>query len=212
MMKGPDDAAEKAGPAMAPGLSVEASQRDTLLDIAIEIILESGIEAVTFERLAERSSLSKSGVLHYFPNRDALNLAIRQSVRERYHRARMDTLAALPDGPSRDLKSWIISGLENRSKLDAVSAKIMTSGLWEKEDNHVLHKQRFRAVTEQLGLQQAAIPLLATEGLWFLELAGISPFSESERERVKQLLLDLADGRDLESLVTPHLSAKPASR
>jgi AcrR family transcriptional regulator len=176
---------------------VKTSARTRILDVAIELILDFGVEALTFERLAEKTGLSKGGVLHHFPTRDELYLAVREIVRERYQAARAETIDALPDTPSRELKSWIIAGLNNRSQLDAVSAKIMTSGLWASKDDSARYAERFQNVARGVGFNRAAVAYLATEGLWFLELAKFSPFSALQREQIVEMLLELADGADV---------------
>jgi hypothetical protein len=38
---------------------------------------------------------------------------------------------------------------------------------------------------------------LAVEGLWYMELAGVSPFSAMERRRIVMKLLGLADGGEI---------------
>jgi AcrR family transcriptional regulator len=176
------------------------SLREKLLDVAVELIGEGGVEAVTYEGLAERSGLSKGGVLYHFPNREELNRAVRKHVRDKYLSARRDATDTLPEGPSRELKGWAIAALHNRSKLDAVSAKIMTSGLWDSAEGTAHHLERFKAISKGVGFERAAVVYLATEGLWFLELAGFSPFSAKERKRLVLLLLSLADGGEIDAV------------
>src|SRR5215467_7971686 len=106
------------------------SARAKLLQAALDLVLEGGAEALTYESLSQRSGLSKGGVLYHFPSREAMNKAIREHVRQQYRAARRAETEALPEGPSRALKGWAIASLYNRSGLDAVSARIMTSGLW----------------------------------------------------------------------------------
>ena len=173
------------------------SARNALIECAIELILEGGVEALTYEGLAERSGLSKGGVLYHFPSREELNKAVRDYVRERYRAARREAANNLPEGPSRELKGWAISALHNRSRLDAVSAKIMTSGLWDSAEGTAHHVERFNAIKQGVGFERSAVVYLATEGLWFLELAGFSPFSAKERKRIVMLLLSLADGGEI---------------
>lgn len=48
------------------------SKKDQILASAIEIIGEDGIHAVTYDRLAETTGLSKSGLIYHFPSRHAL--------------------------------------------------------------------------------------------------------------------------------------------
>ncbi|MDQ0138083.1 AcrR family transcriptional regulator [Neorhizobium galegae] len=173
------------------------SARQDLLDVAMELIMEGGVEALTFEGLAARSGLSKGGILYHFPNREELNRAVRHHVREKYRAARFEATESLPETPSKALKGWAIAALHNRSKLDAVSAKIMTSGLWDREEGLEHHRERFQTISKDVGFERSALVYLATEGLWFLDLAGFTPFSEKERKRIVMLLLSIADGKGI---------------
>ena len=138
--------------------------------------------------------MSKGGVLYHFPTRDLLYLAVRETVRERYHLARMETEQVLPEGRGRKLKSWTIAGLNNRSQLDAVSAKIRASGVWTPPNDNAEFAARFHDIAQDVGFERAAMVYLATEGLWLLELSRSSPFSVQQRERTVALLLELCDG------------------
>ncbi|ALP68566.1 TetR/AcrR family transcriptional regulator [Paraburkholderia caribensis] len=167
------------------------------MEVAIQLIQEAGVEALTYEALAERAGMTKGGVLYHFPNREELNRAVREYVRERYRAARWESTERLPPGPSRNLKGWAMSSLHNRSRLDAVSAKIMTSGMWDADEGRAHHLERFGRISKGVGFDRAAVVYLATEGLWFLELAGFSPFTKKERKHIVSLLLELADGAEI---------------
>ncbi|MBR0800303.1 TetR family transcriptional regulator [Bradyrhizobium jicamae] len=173
------------------------SARSALLDVALDIILDEGVEGLTLEGPAAQSGISKSGLLYHFPNRDELNKAVRLHVRDRYRAARHEATESLPEGPSRTLTGWALAALHNRSQLDAVSAKIMTSGPWDAAEGLAHHQERFGAISKGVGFDRAAAVYLAVEGLWFLELAGFAPFSEAKRKRVVSLLLSIAGGREI---------------
>lgn len=175
------------------------SARARLLEAALGLILEGGAEAVTYESLAQRTGLSKGGVLYHFPSREAMNKAIREHVRQRYRDARRAETEALPDTPARALKGWALASLNNRSGLDAVSARIMTSGLWNSSEGRAHHRERFAAISEGVGFDRAAVVYLAAEGLWFLELVGFLPFSRKDRKRVVERLMALADGAEIDA-------------
>jgi AcrR family transcriptional regulator len=185
------------------------SARDALLEVALDIIKEQGVGSVTYEALAERSGLSKGGVLYHFPNREEMNRAIREHVRSRYRDARYAATQALPEGPSRELKGWAIAALHNRSRLDLVSAKIMSSGMWNTDEGLAHHRERFEQISRGVGFDRAALVYLATEGLWFLELLGFAPFTEKQRQRVVLMLLSIADGAEIGRMVveTDHMFA-----
>lgn len=48
------------------------SKKELLLETAAQIIEESGLEALTYESLAQASGMSKSGLIYHFPSRHAL--------------------------------------------------------------------------------------------------------------------------------------------
>lgn len=176
------------------------SSRAYLLEVAISIILEKGVEGLSFDNLAQKSGTSKSGIIYHFPNRDELNRAVRAFVRERYLAARKEATDSLPPGKSQALKGWAMASLQNRSNLDAVSAKIMTSGIWDADEGRAHHGERFRTISEGVGFDRAALVYLAVEGLWFLDLSGFTPFSKPERKQVVDLLMSIIDGKSVEGL------------
>ena len=47
-----------------------------LLDVAGELVTESGVMALTLEAVAKRAGVSKGGLLHHFPTKDALLIAV----------------------------------------------------------------------------------------------------------------------------------------
>lgn len=170
------------------------SSRTSLLNCAMELILERGVEGLSFDSLAQKSGISKGGILYHFPNREELNRAVRLHVRQRYLAARQEVTDDLPEGKTRALKGWALSSLQNRSKLDAVSAKIMTSGIWVASEGREHHRERLTTVVKEgASFNRAALVYLAVEGLWFLDLAGFTPFTPKERQHVTDLLLSVID-------------------
>lgn len=170
------------------------SSRANLLDCAMELILERGVEGLSFDSLSQKSGISKGGVLYHFPNREALNRAVRLHVRQRYLAARREMTDDLPEGKTRALKGWALASLQNRSNLDAVSAKLMTSGLWVASEGREHHRERLTTVVNAgASFNRAALVYLAVEGLWFLDLAGFTPFTPEERQQVIDMLLSIID-------------------
>lgn len=60
-----------------------AARVEELLDRAMDIVEEGGLEALTLHRLAEALGLVKTAVYRYFPSKDALTAALqRKAIRE----------------------------------------------------------------------------------------------------------------------------------
>lgn len=171
-----------------------------LLDAALDLIAEGGVQALTYEALSERTGTSKGGLLYHFPSKEALFADITQRLISRYSDARQTAIAALPPGPSRELKGNTLASLGNSSKSDNVSAKMMVSGLWDAEAGKQYRRARFDEMSREVGFDRTAVVYLATEGLWFMELAGRSPFTPQERLRIESILLAMADGAQIDEL------------
>ena len=173
------------------------SLRPQLLDAALDLIAEEGVAALTYEALSARTGTSKGGLLYHFPSKDALLDALTERVVDRYAEARRATTDELPESPSRELKGYAIASLHNRSKADGASARLKLSGVWNRRVGKAYYARRFREMAAGMDRDRAAIVHLAVEGLWYMELAGVSPFTAMERRRIVLLLLRLADGGEI---------------
>lgn len=168
-----------------------------LLDAALDLIAERGVAELTYDALAERAGVSKGGLLYHFESKEMLMGALAERLIERYAEARRKTTESLPDTPSRELKGYAIASMHNRSKADRASARLRMSGLYDSRPGKEYCAKRFGEISEGVGFDRAAIVHLAVEGLWYMELAGVSPFSAMERRRIVMKLLSLADGGEI---------------
>lgn len=184
------------------------SLRPRLLDAALDLIADDGVAALTYEALSARTGVSKGGLLYHFPSKDALLDALTERLVARYAEARRATTDELPESPSRELKGYAIASLHNRSKADGASARLKLSGVWNRRVGKAYYARRFRDMAAGMDGGRAAIVHLAVEGLWYMELVGVSPFTAMERRRIVTLLLGLADGGEIGA--DPWPSRKPA--
>lgn len=94
----------KKGQRQARGLA----RQDQILDVAFELFATQGVRATTLISVAERVGLSEAGLLHHFPSKDDLLLAV-------LHRA---------DASFPDTEAWIAEpggGLESLRRLPATA-------------------------------------------------------------------------------------------
>ena len=66
------------------GLTKAELTRATILDAAVDMASESGLESLTIGSVAERAGLSKSGVFSRFGSREELQLAVLQEYERRF--------------------------------------------------------------------------------------------------------------------------------
>lgn len=68
---------------LPPNLTLEKIRKSQILDAAIRIMSEQGVNNVTLADVATAAGLSKGGLVHYFPSKDVL---FKESFREFFHR------------------------------------------------------------------------------------------------------------------------------
>lgn len=141
------------------------SVRPMLLDAALDLIAERGVAELTYDALAERTNVSKGGLLYHFESKEALLTALAERLIERYAEARRKTKEKLPDTPSRELKGYAIASMYNRSKADRASARLRMSGLYDNRPGKAYYAQRFHEISSGIDFDRAAIVHLAVEGL-----------------------------------------------
>ncbi len=169
--------------------------RERLLDAAERLVLEVGAAHLTLDAVAKFAGVSKGGLLHHFPSKDALL----ESMLAR-HRSEVDAqvaarCAARGPRPSRAeqfrerVKVLLESGPERR----AAGAALLAAAA----DNPALMghcRAGYRELIDELarlpgGFERAALVLLAVDGLLLGELLRISPYTPEERTRLVKALL-----------------------
>ncbi|AXB44458.1 TetR/AcrR family transcriptional regulator [Amycolatopsis albispora] len=75
-----------------------------ILDHASALFAQHGFAQTSLKAVADAVGLSKAGLLHHFPNKEALYAAAHEVAREQGRRV-LDRLAALPPGRERDLRA-----------------------------------------------------------------------------------------------------------
>ncbi|MFI6997101.1 TetR/AcrR family transcriptional regulator [Nocardia sp. NPDC050175] len=86
-----------------------AERREAILEAAREVIAERGYRGASLGAVAERVGLTQPGVLHYFPSKEHLLVAVLEA------RDRWDTAAFLAGGSD----SWRLSHLEQLVEYNA---------------------------------------------------------------------------------------------
>ncbi|MDI5976930.1 TetR/AcrR family transcriptional regulator [Amycolatopsis magusensis] len=77
---------------------------EEILDRAAALFAQHGFAQTTLKSVADAVGLSKAGLLHHFPNKEALYDAAHEVAREQGKRV-LDRLAALPPGSERDVRA-----------------------------------------------------------------------------------------------------------
>jgi len=96
-----------------------AATRNQIINAAVELFNQHGLEAVTMEQIAEKADIAKGTLYHYYPSKEAIiNAYIQKIFRER-NPARLAEFHALPDTRARltALFTLLIEGVQRQKDI-----------------------------------------------------------------------------------------------
>jgi AcrR family transcriptional regulator len=167
------------------------SSREIILDAAEKVVLEGGAPALTLDSAAKKAGVSKGGVLYHFPTKDSLL----QGMVERLIRRTVESHQAASGGrtePEQVLKGYVTNSVCDPAGIDRVAGALLVAVANDEkllEPVRVFFRERLPVLTGGLAFERASVVHLATEGLWLMEILGISPFSPTQRRKVVAELL-----------------------
>ncbi|MFD8324850.1 MULTISPECIES: TetR/AcrR family transcriptional regulator [Streptomyces] len=168
-----------------------AERREALLEAAIELISERGYRRTSLAAVAERAGLTQQGLLHHFPTKESLLVAVLEA-RDRWDLAsaaaawRTDTLTQLVDYNA------------TRPGLVQTYTVLAADSVTEEHPARAFFESRFRAVRASM-----AETLRAEFGETLP--GGLTP------ERAAPLLVAVLDGLQLQWLLDPEEVDMPAA-
>ncbi|NLT22491.1 MAG: TetR/AcrR family transcriptional regulator, partial [Syntrophorhabdus sp.] len=178
-------------------VSPRASSYDTIIDAAETVVLEAGASHMTLDAVAAKAGVSKGGLLHHFPNKVSLLVAMVKRQIDMHQKILKKILGEIPEGPSRELKGFILSILYRERDRDNLGASLSAAVAHDPRLNEpvrkVVSETYARLALGGMPFEKAAIIALAADGLWLQEMLSISPFTEEQRKKIVDELLKLAD-------------------
>ena len=169
---------------------------DQILDATEAVIGHAGVSGLTLDAVAAQAKISKGGLLHHYPSKDALvrGLVARcatecKSEFERVH-------AATPLGPGRTARAMLTRHLAERKVWDESMRRTSAALMAVLAQDHALMKPMLDNYHEILRLAEddglcpgvAEIVIAAIDGLWLWWLSGIVPVTDERFERMHRAL------------------------
>ena len=173
--------------------------RERILEAAERVVGEVGAARMTLDGVAQAAGVSKGGLLYHFPSKESLLGALAK----RYVDNMADCVARARDDveetEGRDLKACIVGILaqQPRAKIVGMGAAMFAAAANDLTLLEVI-RERIAQYTRQIensnvDFARAAVVTLAIDGLMMRESLRISSFTEEQRERVVQQLLQIAE-------------------
>lgn len=175
---------------------VRPSCKDQMLDAAEVLLTEQGAWRLTLDSVAERAQVSKGGLLYHFPTKDALLQALVDRLVEKGIEKRDARRAAHGAGPEAVLKADVEGALideERNPQLCAALVAALANCPNLKAPILHFHEYRFTELdTFDIDRDEAAILMLAVDGLMLMESLNVSPFSDERRTALIEAMLGMA--------------------
>jgi AcrR family transcriptional regulator len=173
-----------------------APLREQLLDAAQAVILEQGIGTMTLDKVAAKAKVSKGGLLHHFPSKDALVGAIVRRVVNAWRSDLREAIAGQPEGRLRVPRAMLdgcISKPEEWTETLRNASICVIAAMSE----HPKHAEPSREVYAELedtmhrdgtpeGLAQLVV--CAMDGLWMSFVFGTRAFSKQRLDAMATCL------------------------
>jgi len=170
---------------------------DELVQAVSRLIMSKGISHLTIANVADEAGVSKGGLLHYFPNKNALVRRAIDSVLENYTE-NLEMNVAKDSNPGGTLRAYIEVSLNDPDQMTAgLLAAIATDPelLTPMQDHYGVWQKRVES--DGLDPVLATIIRLAIDGLWFCDMFGLTSLDEELREKVLDKLMKLTQEEQL---------------
>jgi AcrR family transcriptional regulator len=168
--------------------------REKLIQAAAQLVVSKGIHRVTLEQIALEAGVSKGGLLHHFPTKQALLSGLIEQV-GRVFKVRLEKFMGLEtsDQPGRLARAYIRASFEYEAdELHLTNAIAKVVGefpelLLELQAEFAQLDQEMQA--DGLPAARAIVIRLACDGLWFSELIGVTSLEEPLRSQMLEELI-----------------------
>jgi AcrR family transcriptional regulator len=173
------------------------SKRKTILIAASTVVKNNGVEKLTLEAVAKEAGVSKGGLLHHFPNKEALITGMVEELTN-------DFFTTLQD---RAMSATVEKGKWSRAFTEVMSEDSMeggeistalTAALFTNPD--ILQKFQNQYAMWQQNIENdgidpvvSTIVRLAADGLWYSEMFELGVLDDELRAKVIQKLINMTE-------------------
>lgn len=167
------------------------SKKEELLTNAAKIINEEGMQKLTMQYLAEKSEMTKGGVLYHFESKELLLLKMNEMVIEEFDE-KMSSYKAKLSGPYQFIRAYALATIDiledsENVLLPAVFISSQEAGkskeLWE-----VVSKKWVKLFIQDDGDQYNILELrMICDGILFSIMYG---YAMQDKEKMKKVVLD----------------------
>lgn len=176
--------------------------RDLLLQAALGLLME-GESAFTLDAVVKRTGVSKGGLIHHFPSKEALIEGVVGEIINRFKTLAGNASGSAELGTVAETKAYVETSLEpsmREATADMARGLIRLYGSDFRKDSPFLKPWRdifaqrmehFRQQSDPEGFARAAVVTLAVECFTMIDVFSLFAFTDEELELIKRELLAL---------------------
>ncbi|MEH3089609.1 MAG: helix-turn-helix domain containing protein [Microbacterium arborescens] len=165
------------------------SNRDLVVDAAVALFADTGADAVTYDELAARTGLTKSGIVYHFSTRQLILEAVAARLIEGWTDAAERNLGGSDDR----LAAFVAGMLEGDTTPAELQLAIET--LRGRRMHHEWERIRSTWLQPDDASPEQFTAVAAALGLWLSEATGFLRLSDGERQGVVETIGRLATPR-----------------
>lgn len=158
---------------------ISKTSTELLLQAAQTVILRDGILHMTLDAVAREAGVSKGGLLHYYPNKNALLEGMTSALLETFEAEIEQRMAADPVEQGRFCRAYVAVTLmqETREEL-ALSSALLAAATTVEPQLLMVVRDRYahwkaRALADGMDTDTAALVFFAADGFWFARMLGL---------------------------------------
>lgn len=168
-----------------------------------DILRREGLNNLTLQAVADEAGISKGGLLYHFETKQALIEALFEFNNNIFEARLGELVEAEGDKPGAFLRAYAKASAEQMA--DPKNASLYASLFAAEEQYSGAHKlMREKYVNWQKQIDACGIDpdwamllRFATDGLWFIEMHRYSPPSLKQREKIVQMIIEMASWTEI---------------
>lgn len=176
-------------------------QRDLLLDAAEAVVRQRGLSCLTLDAVAKQAGLSKGGLLHHFPTKDALVQGMVQRVADGWRNCYTTGYEEAAPGAGRQVRGLLdhcLSDAHAWTKDLQSSSAACFAALMQNPELIEPMRAAYSELDERLaqdGLPEGVAETIASalDGLWMYWVLGLADISQERVARMRTVLEDFLD-------------------
>lgn len=169
------------------------SNRSAILAAAEKVAVDAGAAQLTLDAVAAEAGVSKGGLLYHFPSKNALLEAMLDELLSGYEARCAAKMTELEEGVDRSFLAEIATGLDpppggNKERVGQAMLAVLANEPNLLERCRKFQAARYACCLGQDGDVRKVMLLLALDGYKLLDLLRMSPFSDQDREHIRNHL------------------------